>query len=302
MKRFVCIDLEMSELTKKQRTLCKGLRNEVIQIGAVMLDENYNYISQFSSFVKPSFSNITPTIENLTGINQSMIENADDFITVLDKYNYWIGDNDIITYCWSSTDYKQLWNELHIKAKHRTDLQANLKTFVDLQKTFSNLIHAQKTISLQSAIEFSNSKFIGTVHTALADAYNTACILHKICKNKLLKPQFEFLYNTENPENDLIVKDKNAQKDYYTNSFASFMSNELLEKYGLDKPKDTTPITDDYSKVNIPKKENLFSKQIQKIFSKQKKVKLCNKYGISIFNWISFNFKISLSDEMKIIV
>ena len=70
MKRFVCIDLEMSELTKKQRTLCKGLRNEVIQIGAVMLDENYNYISQFSSFVKPSFSNITPTIENLTGINK----------------------------------------------------------------------------------------------------------------------------------------------------------------------------------------------------------------------------------------
>lgn len=302
MKRFVCVDLEMSELSKKQRNLCKGLRNEVIQIGAVMLDENYNFISEFSSFVKPSFSNITPTIENLTGINQSMIENADDFITVLDKYNYWIGDNEITTYCWSSSDYKQLWNELHIKAKHRTDLQDNLKTFVDLQKTFSNLICAKTTISLQSAIELSNSKFIGTVHTALADAYNTACILHKICKNKLLKPQFEFLYNTENPENDLIIKNKTESNDYYTNSFASFMSNELLEKYHLDKPKDTTPITDDYSKSNMPKKENLFSKKIKQIFSKQKKVNLCNKYGISIFNWISFNFKISLSDEMKTVV
>jgi hypothetical protein len=77
------------------------------------------------------------------------------------------------------------------------------------------------------------------------------------------------------------------------------MSADLLEKYGLNKQNDTTPITDDYSKTNLPKKENLFSKQIQKIFSKQKKVKLCNKYGISIFNWISFNIKISLSDEMK---
>jgi excinuclease UvrABC nuclease subunit len=76
-------------------------------------------------------------------------------------------------------------------------------------------------------------------------------------------------------------------------------SADLLEKYGLNKQNDTTPITDDYSKTNLPKKENLFSKQIQKIFSKQKKVKLCNKYGISIFNWISFNIKISLSDEMK---
>lgn len=299
MKRFVCIDLEMSELSKKQRYLCKGLRNEVIQIGAVMLDESYNIISQFSSFVKPRFSNITPAIENLTGINQSMIDNADDFITVLDKYNYWLGDNEITTYCWSSTDYKQLWNELLIKAKHRTDLQDNLKTFIDLQKTFSNLICAKQTISLQSAIELSHSKFIGTIHTALSDAYNTARILHKICKNKLLKPHFDFLYYTEKPENDLIVKNNKQLNDYYTNSFGSFMSADLLEKYGLNKQNDTTPITDDYSKTNLPKKENLFSKQIQKIFSKQKKVKLCNKYGISIFNWISFNIKISLSDEMK---
>ena len=80
------------------------------------------------------------------------------------------------------------------------------------------------------------------------------------------------------------------------------MSAELLEKYGLNKPNDTTPITDDYSKTNVPKKENLLSKQLQKIFSKQKKVMLCNKYGISIFNLISFNFKISLSDEMKSVV
>ena len=302
MKRFVCIDLEMSELSKKQRYLCKGLRNEVIQIGAVMLDENYNTISQFSSFVKPRFSNITPAIENLTGINQSMIENADDFITVLDKYNYWLGDNEITTYCWSSTDYKQLWNELLIKAKHRTDLQDNLKTFVDLQKTFTNLICAKNTISLQSAIELSHSKFIGTVHTALSDAFNTARILHKICKNKLLKPHFDFLYYTEKPENDLIVKNNKQINDYYTNSFGSFMSAELLEKYGLNNPNDTTPITDDYSKTNVPKKENLLSKQLQKIFSKQKKVMLCNKYGISIFNLISFNFKISLSDEMKSVV
>ena len=273
MKRFVCIDLEMSELSKKQRYLCKGLRNEVIQIGAVMLDESYNIISQFSSFVKPRFSNITPAIENLTGINQSMIENADDFITVLDKYNYWLGDNEITTYCWSSTDYKQLWNELLIKAKHRTDLQDNLKTFIDLQKTFSNLICAKQTISLQSAIELSHSKFIGTVHTALSDAYNTARILHKICKNKLLKPHFDFLYYTEKPENDLIVKNNKQLNDYYTNSFGSFMSADLLEKYGLNKQNDTTPITDDYSKTNLPKKENLFSKQIQKIFSKQKKNK-----------------------------
>ena len=55
MKRYVCLDLEMSEVTSKQRRYICGLRNEIIQIGAVMLDEKYKIIGKFSNYVKPSF-------------------------------------------------------------------------------------------------------------------------------------------------------------------------------------------------------------------------------------------------------
>ena len=33
MKRYVCLDLEMSEITSKQRRYVGGLRTEIIQIG-----------------------------------------------------------------------------------------------------------------------------------------------------------------------------------------------------------------------------------------------------------------------------
>lgn len=81
MKRFVCLDLEMSELTEEQKQMICGLRNEIIQIGAVMLDENYNMISEFNTYVKPCYSSVTQSIKELTGITNERLENADDFIT-----------------------------------------------------------------------------------------------------------------------------------------------------------------------------------------------------------------------------
>jgi|GEM_PF-5885633 len=125
MKRFVCIDLEMSQLTPEQiHMVGSGLRSEVIQIDATMLDENYNMISGSKSYVKPKYSSVTHLIYELTEITNAMLENADDFISTIDKYKYWLGDaeNEITTLCWSKSDFNQLWTALSVKAKHREDL------------------------------------------------------------------------------------------------------------------------------------------------------------------------------------
>lgn len=188
MKRYVCIDVEMSELTVSQRQMVSGIRNEVIQIGAVMLDENYNMISEFNSYVKPKYSTISPLIQELTGISNECVEKADDFLTVFDKYNYWIGNNDVTTFCWSKTDFTQLWNELELKAKHRQDLFSSLRNFVDLQQIFCEQIGAEISVSLEAALKFLQLEYQGKIHSANCDAFNTARILHKIFCTKTLQP------------------------------------------------------------------------------------------------------------------
>ena len=45
-----------------------GSRQEVIQIGAVLLDENYDGVDTFMSFVKPRFGELDEFIQKLTGI------------------------------------------------------------------------------------------------------------------------------------------------------------------------------------------------------------------------------------------
>lgn len=150
-KRYICIDLEMNELTSKERKSVKGMAGEVIQIGAVMLDEDFNCISQFASYVKPVFSHITEEITKLTGISDETVAHADTFSTAFYKLYSWAGKDDITTFCWSDSDYKQLWNEIYVKAKNHDEYREFLKTFADLQLAFGKRLDAEKTLSLDTA-------------------------------------------------------------------------------------------------------------------------------------------------------
>lgn len=300
MKRYVCVDIEMSEFTKAEKKLVHGIRREVIQIGAVMLDENYNMISEFSTFVKPAFSHITETIQELTGISQENVDKADDFITAFDKYCYWVGDcNDIVTFCWSDMDYVQLWNELHVKAKHRTDLLEYLESFIDLQKTFCNLIDAKQSVSLDAAVTLVKSEFEGQHHTALSDAYNTGCILHKLCCCDGLEPEFDFLNMAVRQEE---AENKSKKDKEYQNSFAAFMSPELLEMFGYVSAGegDSSDCDDnyfyDYNDKKGEKREVIDS---DKPLTPEESI--CIKYNIPSESFNSFAEKIKLTDNMKIV-
>ena len=199
VRRYVCIDFEMSDLSAHMRRTVHGISSEIIQIGAVMLDERYNLLGSFDLFVHPQYSQITPIIQRLTGITAADIADAKPFIPAMEQYLAWRErcaggpGAEVLTFSWSRSDYTQLSQELAVKAAGRADLRCALDNFVDLQKTFGALLGAGKAVSLDAAAQFSHVTFTGKHHSAVADAYNTACILHKICCAKALCPQFDFL-------------------------------------------------------------------------------------------------------------
>jgi len=309
--RYVCLDIEMSELNSSERQMTCGMRNEIIQIGAVMLDENFNMISQFQTYVKPQFSSVTQTIYNLTGITNEQLENADDFITAFDKYCYWIGDNKVTTFCWSKTDYTQLWNEISLKAKQRDDLLDSLKSFVDLQDIFCKLLGAKVSISLESALNLMKLDFEGQAHSANCDAYNTGRILHKIFCSENLNPTIEYLnyQNDCGKRSSKAVKKNAVREKEYQNSFASFLPPEIQKMYGYlpeeesmedDNVNDAYFIeeTDDDSLIEdtgIIKESTLAGLVDENLI-----IKLCRKYSVKICNWIKFAEEVINTDEMLI--
>lgn len=294
-KKYVCIDLEMTEFQSRRRSCIPGANGEVIQFGAVMLDENFNMISKFSSYVKPVYSSVTPAIHELTGITNKNLEDADDFITVFDKFTFWCGEGDIITFCWSRADHNQLWCELEAKGRHRYDLFACLKDFVDLQKIFGNLISSKVPVSLESAMKLLQMDYQGQVHTALSDSFNTARILHKLFCTDSLDFDIEYI----NPNEKKEKTEYKAPKENYNCSFASFMSPELLEQFGWTYDEELEE--DCYEEYGMEEDTELLESSPLLGLIDDKEINcLCAKYKIKVNNWLKLATDVIKTEEMLV--
>ena len=182
--KHIVIDLEMNTLDKKfkdERIICGS---EIIQIGAVLLDEQYQEIGSFNTLVKPQYNErIERKFERLTGITTEMVQNAPVFSEAIGQFLSWCRSirDDIQIYQWSESDYEQIAKELVLK---RICLDPEdrelLKGFQDFQKEYGETLGLSKAVSLKDAVMYAGVDFSGKEHDALDDAKNTASLLRII--------------------------------------------------------------------------------------------------------------------------
>lgn len=172
----VVFDLEMNPIKRALKDIRRYLSEEVIEFGAVKLDDNYRQVDEFQSYVRPQFSEISKHITKLTGITDEMVIDKAEFDAEFNKFFDWIGGWDMCLYSWSSSDIKQLKNECAYKLPD-FDVERLERQWVDVQKEFDDRIGLHNNLSLKYAVGAMNRDFEGTQHTALADAANTAAIL-----------------------------------------------------------------------------------------------------------------------------
>ena len=252
-------------------------------------------LSEFSSYVKPVYSSVTPIINQLTGISNKNLEKADDFLTVFDKFCYWRGEGDITTFCWSKVDFNQLWSELEAKGKHRYDLFRTLHDFVDLQDIFGKLISSKITVGLESAMRLLQMDFKGQVHTALSDSYNTARILHKLFCTESLEFDFEYI----SPSKETSANSQREIVDYNC-SFASFLSPELLARFGYSDTSAESE-TEEYSYEEASEDlQALEESPLYGMVDNQEIAELCSKYNIEVQSWLKLATQVMNTQEMQV--
>ena len=76
MHYTVVVDLEMCNVTKTNQKQYH-YKHEIIQIGAAMLDEDFQIVDGFNCFVKPEYGHIDSFIRDLTGIRQADVRAAE---------------------------------------------------------------------------------------------------------------------------------------------------------------------------------------------------------------------------------
>ena len=179
---YAVIDLEMCIVPEAFRTKEFNHTHEIIQIGAVLLDEQYQYIDRFSLYVCPTMGRIDSFIENLTGITEDDIKDAMELPEALDAFVEWLPKNaEVYGVSWSTSDSHQLKYEMEGKNIDNPTIKTMvLERWIDAQKLFGKIIKKRKSMSLEQALILSDIEVEGTAHDGLADAINTAKLFTKM--------------------------------------------------------------------------------------------------------------------------
>lgn len=190
LEKSIVIDLEMCRIGKEYRKKEFPHRHEIIQIGAVKLDEEGNIIDEFNDYVHPVYGRVDHFIQELTGIHEKMLTNAPLLPEVLQKLMDWAGSDCKIIYEWSATDRSQLIHEIDSKHIQFPGLKEFMHKdhWVNYQKVFGKRFHISWAMGLSQALEKAGLETEGHVHNGLDDAYNTAKLISKLEMN----PNFEF--------------------------------------------------------------------------------------------------------------
>lgn len=174
--KSIIIDLEMNEIDLEKNPMPpKTCRFEIMEIGAVMLDENLQQIDEFKEYVKPQMNQIGERYTELTGITNEMVENADNFVPVFNRFLEWCKD-DYKIFSWGGTDKVQVKRECAYKGIEVEKIKYMLKNWVDFQSQFSKTLGIYKSVALKDAVNYAGIEVEGKLHDAYWDAKNTASL------------------------------------------------------------------------------------------------------------------------------
>lgn len=174
---YVIVDLEMNLIANKYKEERKICRMEVIEIGAVIMDEKFLILGEFKTLVKPQYNDeIYKKYETLTGISTQMVSGAPSFVTAYELFVSWcesFGD-EYEVYAWSENDYNQLVAEMALKNYTNEEMKKPLNHWFNFQKEYTEKLGLERIMSLDKALNYAGIAFEGRMHDALWDAKNTA--------------------------------------------------------------------------------------------------------------------------------
>ena len=179
LSKYVVLDLEMCRVQKKVEKEGFRYASELIQIGAVEMNERYEITRTFMTFVKPEFGALDSFIRKLTGIKPSDLENAPVAAVALREFYDWL-EEDSVFVTWSDSDAIQIESELYFKDIDIPGYYRYIDNYIDCQYLFAQMFDTLRQYNLTEALIIANIEYDLNVHDAFTDAKNTAALFVKL--------------------------------------------------------------------------------------------------------------------------
>ncbi len=174
---YIVIDLEWNQAMSAKSSVFNHLpihlRGEIIQIGAVKLDDNFAPCEEFQRDVSPVwFKKMHFKVKKLTGFDNARLAHGLPFPEAMKQFWDWCGP-DCTFMTWGYDDSGIMEQNCII---HDLDIDW-MGNWINLQVIFNMQTDGERNQkSLETAMEHFGIRQTRVAHDALGDAYNTALV------------------------------------------------------------------------------------------------------------------------------
>ena len=230
---YIVFDLEWNQCYGGQEFVNPRMPSEIIEIGAVKLDEKLNIIDRYESYVRPRlYRRLQPHIKAILNYDEKTLKNGRPFDVVCREFLKWCGD-DYIFCTWGSMDLSYLQNNMDYYYMKKLPIPL---MFYNVQQIYADIEEkSQSAVKLEKAVD---KLLIGKdrpFHSAENDAYYTALVLARLNPKDLSDRYSYDTYNTPKEKEDEIVSyHKNFMEHIsreYENRMEAIADKDLITLY-----------------------------------------------------------------------
>ncbi|MBR5110974.1 MAG: exonuclease domain-containing protein [Clostridia bacterium] len=189
--QYIILDLEWNQPISYHSPAFKSvgakLLFEMIQIGAVKVNESFQVVDSFSQLIQPQhYVRLHPRISRITHITQDDLADAPDFNEAMAAFAQWCGE-DYVLLTWGCDDISVLYQNMAF-----FKCVTQLPKFYDAQSLFGEVTgNVKERKGLKAAmeqLEIVPDEDAMPFHNAVNDAYYTALVFSKMPDpNKVLE-------------------------------------------------------------------------------------------------------------------
>jgi inhibitor of KinA sporulation pathway (predicted exonuclease) len=195
LMNYIVFDLEFNTFFKfKQGDIANPkLKNEIIQIGAVKLNEALETIDSLDLIIKPViYRRINPYVKRKINFTTNKVRKGKPFVKAIENFHTWVGD-DAVLCSWGYDDIFGLRDNCQFFGFDALSFDR----FINIQQIYMNYRNLTKQPSLESAVEGWGIEVSNPFHDALCDAFYTVDVFRK----------------TYNFSSDVIINWEKVQKE-----------------------------------------------------------------------------------------
>lgn len=266
---YIILDLEWNQGGAKEENN-RELPFEIIEIGAIKLNNERKKTDEFSGLIKPQiYHEMHYVTKKLIHLQMEQLENGKPFPEIMEKFRKWWGD-DYIFCTWGPLDLVEL--QRNIRYYRLEPIADRPFRFLDAQKLFSIGCEDSKTRrSLEYAIDFLHIEKDIPFHRALSDAHYTAKVLEHLNKEVLENYSYDVFNIPGSRKEEIYTRFNNA----YHNPYAKYISRGFNDKTEALNDKNVISTKCYLCNKNLKKKIRWFTPNGKHYYS----VSYCDKHG-----------------------